>query len=69
MNKVIGFVSGAMLGALVGATASLFFKPNSGEDLRAQATARWEAALTEARDEMQRTQRVLERQLTDLRAA
>lgn len=69
MNKLVGFASGALLGAVVGATASIFFKPSSGEDLRAQATARWEAALSEARNEMQRTQRVLERQLSDLKVS
>ena len=38
-------------------------------DLRAQAVARWEAALSEARGEMQRTQRDLEAQFSQLKAA
>ena len=69
MNKLFGFVAGALCGAIVGATASLLFSPQSGEDLRAQAVARWESALSEARGEMQRTQHELEAQFTRLKAA
>ena len=69
MNKLFGFMAGAMCGAVVGATASLLFTPESGEDLRAPAVARWEAALTEARNEMQRTQLELETQFTQLKTA
>ncbi len=69
MNKLFGFFAGALCGAVVGATASILFSPQSGEDLRAQAVARWEAALSEARGEMQRTQRDLETNFTHLKAA
>ncbi len=69
MNKLFGFVAGAMCGAIVGATASLLFTPQSGEDLRAQAVARWEQALQDARGEMMRTQRDLESQFQTLKAA
>ncbi len=69
MNKLFGFIAGAMCGAVVGATASLLFTPESGEDLRARAVARWEAALQDARNEMERTQRELETQFTQLKTA
>lgn len=69
MNKLFGFLAGAICGAVVGATASLLFTPQSGEDLRAQAVARWETALSEARGEMQRTQRELEMQFSQLKTA
>jgi gas vesicle protein len=34
MNRVISFLSGAVLGALVGVTLALLMTPESGEDLR-----------------------------------
>jgi gas vesicle protein len=34
MNRVINFLSGAVLGALVGVTLALLMTPESGEDLR-----------------------------------
>jgi gas vesicle protein len=34
MNRVISFLSGAVLGALVGVTLALLLTPESGEDLR-----------------------------------
>lgn len=69
MNKLFGFVAGAVCGALVGASASLLFTPQSGEDLRARAVARWETALAEARGEMRRTQMELNAQFDQLKAA
>jgi gas vesicle protein len=69
MNKVFGFLAGAMCGAVVGAAASLFFTPTSGSDLRAQAASRWEMALSEARSEMERTQRELQTQFEQMRTA
>lgn len=69
MNKLLGFVAGTICGAVVGATASLLFTPQSGEDLRAQAVARWEEALLEARSEMVRTQHELEARFEQMKAA
>jgi gas vesicle protein len=34
MNRTISFLSGAVLGALVGITLALLLTPESGEDLR-----------------------------------
>jgi gas vesicle protein len=69
MNKLFGFLAGAVCGAMVGASASLLFTPQSGEDLRARAVARWETALAEARSEMRRTQMELNAQFDQLKAA
>lgn len=69
MNKVFGFLAGGICGAIVGATAVLLFTPASGEQLRADAIARWESALHEARQAMQETQRDLESQFEQLRAS
>ncbi len=69
MNKVFGFLAGGLCGAIVGATAVLLFTPASGEQLRADAIARWEDALREARKAMEETQRALEAQFEQLRAA
>lgn len=36
MNRFISFMSGAVMGALVGATLALLFTPAAGEELRAK---------------------------------
>lgn len=69
MNKLFGFLAGGICGAIVGATAVLLFTPASGEQLRADAIARWESALSEARQAMQETQRDLETQFEQLRTS
>ena len=57
MKRVFSFMAGALCGALVGGVATLLLAPASGEDLRAQAEARWQSAKDEAqlaRDERRR---------------
>lgn len=68
MNKLFGFLAGAMCGAVVGAAATLLFTPASGEQLRADAINRWEEALREARQAMEETQRELETQFEQMRS-
>lgn len=48
MSKFWSFTAGALSGALVGGVATLLFTPKSGEDLIADAEARWNAAVDEA---------------------
>jgi len=36
MNRFVGFIVGALLGGLVGATLALLLAPSSGEELRFQ---------------------------------
>jgi gas vesicle protein len=57
MNKFFSFVTGSLCGALVGATIVLLTTPASGHQLRADAQARVELALTEARQAMEDTRR------------
>ena len=60
MNKVFSFMAGAMCGALVGGVTALLLTPASGNDLRAQATARWEDALQEAKQARIQTRQQLQ---------
>ncbi len=62
MNKLFGFLAGAMSGALVGAVLALLLTPASGEQLRIEAANRWQQALDEARKAMEETQREMEAQ-------
>lgn len=36
MRRIVNFISGAMIGAVVGASLALLFAPSSGETLRSQ---------------------------------
>jgi gas vesicle protein len=67
MNRLFSFLAGAMCGALVGATTALLLAPSSGEVLRADAVARWEEALREARQAMEQTRRDLEAQFEQMK--
>jgi gas vesicle protein len=49
MNKVFGFLAGAMGGAIVGAVAVLLSTPRSGNDLRHLAQQRYNEMLAEGR--------------------
>jgi len=60
MSKFWSFTAGALSGALVGGVATLLFTPKSGEDLIADAEARWNAAVDEANRAKEEKQRELE---------
>lgn len=60
MNKVFSFMAGAICGALVGGVTALLLTPASGNDLRAQAVARWEAAKHDAEQARSQTRQQLE---------
>ena len=60
MNKVFSFMAGAICGALVGGVTALLLTPASGNDLRAQATARWETAMQEAQQARAQARQQLE---------
>jgi gas vesicle protein len=62
MKKIFSFMAGALCGALVGSVATLLLTPASGEDLRAQAEARWQNAKNEAQLAMNQRQQELETQ-------
>lgn len=67
MNKLLSFTAGMMCGALVGAAAALLLTPASGQELRSEATMRWEDALREARQAMDETRAQLERQFEEMK--
>lgn len=55
MTKFFSFLAGVMSGTIVGATVTLLLAPSSGEQLRADAQARWEEIMREARQAREQT--------------
>lgn len=68
MNKIFSFMAGALCGALVGGVTALLLTPASGEQLKHDAQARWQAAVDDARTAMEETQRQLETQFEQAKA-
>lgn len=60
MSKFWSFTAGALSGALVGGVVTLLFTPKSGDDLIADAEARWNAAVDEANRAKEEKQQELE---------
>jgi gas vesicle protein len=69
MSKLFSFLAGMLCGALVGTVLALLLTPASGEKLRADAMARWDTAMTEARQAMEEKRRELEAQFEQLRSS
>jgi gas vesicle protein len=68
MNKIYGFVSGAIMGALIGATLALLLTPYSGNDLRQQINDRAQYVQDEVKKASLERRLELEKQLSELRA-
>ena len=62
MNKVMGFMAGAICGVLVGAVTALLFTPASGSELIHSAEERWQLTKSEARLAMEQRKLELETQ-------
>lgn len=62
MNKFMGFMAGAICGALVGGITALLITPMSGSELTQSAEDRWELTMSEARRAMDERRRELEAQ-------
>lgn len=62
MNKVTGFMAGAICGALIGAVTALLLTPASGSDLIQSAEERWQLTKNEAHQAMEERRRELEMQ-------
>jgi gas vesicle protein len=62
MSKVMGFMAGAVCGALVGAVTALLFTPASGTELIEGVEERWRLTKSEARAAMEERRRELENQ-------
>ena len=49
MRKLVGFIAGAMCGAIVGAVAALLLAPSSGTELRQNVRSKVADVLSEGR--------------------
>ena len=67
MQKLVGFIAGAMCGAIVGAVAALLLAPASGPELRQGARARMDEMLAEGRQAAADRRAELEAQLAALK--
>ena len=62
MSELMGFMTGAICGALIGAVTALLLAPSSGSELIQGAEERWELTKREARNAMEERRSELERQ-------
>lgn len=69
MNKLFSFMAGAICGTLVGGVTALLLTPASGDDLRAEVTARWEAAMQEAQQARTQTRQQLQAEFERMRGS
>lgn len=67
MRKIFGFLTGVVMGGLVGATLALLLAPESGDELRGQLRGRFDAFQQELTDAASTRRVELERQLASLR--
>jgi gas vesicle protein len=68
MKRALNFLSGTLMGGLVGATVAILLAPASGEELRNQMRARAERIQAEVNQAAAQRRAELERQLAALRA-
>lgn len=69
MNKVMSFLSGALVGALVGAAAVLLLTPASGSELQTQTRDWFETLWDDAQQAADDKRAELEAQLAKLKSA
>jgi gas vesicle protein len=67
MRRFFNFVTGATLGALVGASLALLLAPYSGQQLRDKAQERWSNLLAEVRAAYEAQVAQLEAELESMR--
>ncbi len=67
MNRIISFLSGAVMGALVGSTLALLLTPASGEELRTKMAEKAQKIQDEVKEATQTRRIELEEQLASLR--
>lgn len=68
MQKFISFLTGVVIGALVGATLAILFAPSSGEELRLEMRGRAQQLQAEVKEAADSRRAELEQQLNTLRA-
>jgi gas vesicle protein len=67
MNRIISFLSGAVMGGLVGATLALLLTPASGEELRTKMQDQVKQIQAEVKEATESRRAELESQLENLR--
>ena len=67
MNRVISFISGAIMGALVGATLAILLTPASGEEIRTRMQDQIQKIQEEIKTATESRRAELEEQLATLR--
>ncbi|MBT3239878.1 MAG: hypothetical protein HON98_04735 [Chloroflexi bacterium] len=67
MKKMFSFITGALMGGLVGATAALLLAPSTGEELRGQMKERISTFQDEMGQAMNSRKVELEKKLDDMR--
>ena len=67
MNRIFSFLSGAIIGGLIGATVGLLLAPSSGEDLRMQIQDRAQEFQSEVKQAAATRRAEMEQQLASLR--
>jgi gas vesicle protein len=68
MRRMLGFLIGVVVGALVGSTVVLLMAPESGEQLRSEIRERGSAFLADVRQAADSRRIELQSQLEELRA-
>jgi len=68
MRRILNFMAGATLGALIGASVVLLLTPTSGSDIRNQMRERALSIQNEVKQAAEQRRAELEKQLADLRA-
>jgi gas vesicle protein len=68
MRKIFAFLTGVLLGSLVGSTIALLLAPASGEQLRAQLRQRAQVVAAEVRKATEQRRIELEQRLQELRS-
>ena len=68
MRRIISFLSGILMGGLVGLTLALLYAPASGEELRAQLQGRLRAFQDEIKQAAAQRREELEKQIASLRS-
>ncbi len=68
MNKILSFLTGAIMGAVVGAAVAILMAPSSGEELRGQIQERSIQLSDDIKSIAAERRAELERELASLRA-